>query len=94
VVVGYNGAILTSSDGMKWAKRDSKVDNRLQEVAFGEDRFVAAGGSGCILTSVQSFSSNLLMEATVRTPPEVDWLEPCRAKRSSKASKDLLAAIR
>jgi hypothetical protein len=51
VAVGWNGAILTSPDGVTWTQRTSGTGNGLNGVAYGNGRFVAVGRGGTILTS-------------------------------------------
>jgi hypothetical protein len=51
VAVGWNGAILTSPDGVTWTQRDSGTSNNLSGVAYGNGTFVAVGWHGTILTS-------------------------------------------
>ena len=51
VVVGWNGAILTSSDGLIWSSRLSGTTQHLVAVAFDGVTFVAGGPIGTVLTS-------------------------------------------
>jgi hypothetical protein len=51
MVVGENGTILTSLDGISWTKRHSGTSEYLYEVTFGNGLFVSVGESGTILTS-------------------------------------------
>lgn len=48
IAMGANGTILSSADGGEWLTRQSGTTNYLQAVAFGNDRFVAVGGSDTI----------------------------------------------
>ena len=53
VVVGYNGTILTSSNGTTWTSQSSGVTNYLYGITYSNilGLFVAVGDSGVILTS-------------------------------------------
>ena len=51
VAVGYNGAILTSPDGVTWTPRISGTTDSLYGVTYGNGTFVAVGDSGTILQS-------------------------------------------
>ena len=51
VAVGDNGAVYTSSDGVKWNKQNSPTAEWLRGVAFGNSTFVAVGENGFIATS-------------------------------------------
>jgi hypothetical protein len=62
VVVGENGIILTSSDGMSWTVRNSGANAPLYSVTYGNGLFVAVGWPGLILTSPDG------VNWTVRTP--------------------------
>ncbi|MBU6398983.1 MAG: hypothetical protein KGS61_01570, partial [Verrucomicrobia bacterium] len=50
VIVGGNGGIVTSPDGLTWTPRSSGITNGLSAVGFGNGQFVAVGGT-TILTS-------------------------------------------
>jgi hypothetical protein len=50
IVVGDDGTILTSPDGIDWVARDSGIDNGLEAIAaYGQDIF-AVGGSDALLS--------------------------------------------
>jgi len=55
VAVGFDGAILTSSDGVSWTSRSSGIIDLLRGIAYGSGRFVAVGegvgSGGTLLTS-------------------------------------------
>ena len=51
VVVGLNGTILTSSNGISWTNRNSKTKVILYEVTYGNGLFIAVGEQGIILSS-------------------------------------------
>jgi len=51
VVVGNAGAILTSSDGVSWASRNTGITNNLISVTYGNGCFIAVGNNGTILKS-------------------------------------------
>ena len=58
VAVGWNGAILTSPDGVNWTAWTSGTSSELKGVAHGNSLFVAVGKSGTILTSPDGVSWN------------------------------------
>ncbi len=49
--MGFNGIILTSTDGEVWTARKSGTASDLHGVAYGNNMFVAVGYSGTILRS-------------------------------------------
>ena len=53
VIVGYNGLILTSSDGINWTSRTSGVTIVLNSIIYSSElnMFVTVGNGGIILTS-------------------------------------------
>jgi hypothetical protein len=51
VVVGEEGMVLTSEDGIRWTRRVSGTDHSLNAVTWGDRGFVAVGEGGCILLS-------------------------------------------
>ncbi len=51
VVVGADGAILTTDDTLLWSKPAVSVTNELRGVVFGSGLFVVVGQNGTILTS-------------------------------------------
>jgi hypothetical protein len=50
-VVGDHGTVLTSTNGLLWARQNSGSSADLHGVAFGNGLFVAVGKNGTILTS-------------------------------------------
>jgi hypothetical protein len=56
VVVGQQGAILTSPDGATWKRQQSGTTTWLSDVAFGNNIFAIVGQNGTILTSSNGFS--------------------------------------
>ena len=68
VAVGWNGAILTSRDGVNWTWRTSGTREDLQAVTYGNSTFVAVGMHGTILTSRDGVTW------TQRTLGADDWL--------------------
>jgi photosystem II stability/assembly factor-like uncharacterized protein len=51
VVVGDNGTIFTSPDGMNWTQQTPPIRLNLFGVTYGSGRFVAVGAFGTLLTS-------------------------------------------
>jgi hypothetical protein len=51
VVVGNEGRLLTSADGVSWKKANSATTQALNSVIFANNLFVIVGQSGWILTS-------------------------------------------
>jgi hypothetical protein len=51
VAVGWDGAILTSTNGVTWTQRTSPTRDSLYGVTYGNSVFVAVGYRGTILTS-------------------------------------------
>lgn len=51
IVLGRNGSILISSDGINWTSRKSGVTSSLNWATYGNGTFVIVGDSGIILTS-------------------------------------------
>ncbi len=51
VAVGWNGAIVTSTNGAKWVSRPSGTAKPLLGIASGNGMFVAVGWNGAIVTS-------------------------------------------
>ena len=51
VAVGASGALLTSSDGLTWAKSGSGVTTMLNDLVWDETQFVTVGSGNTILTS-------------------------------------------
>lgn len=73
IVLGNNGAILTSPDGHNWTNRLSGVGTALYSATFANGIFVVVGASGTILTSsdgitwtadTNPLTSNWLMSVT------------------------------
>ncbi|WP_457631287.1 WD40/YVTN/BNR-like repeat-containing protein, partial [Oceanithermus sp.] len=56
VIVGSDGAIVTSPDGASWTARGSGTDAWLYSVTYGNGTFVAVGDGGTILTSADGES--------------------------------------
>ncbi|BBH22523.1 hypothetical protein Back11_38680 [Paenibacillus baekrokdamisoli] len=48
------GTILTSSDGVNWTRRTSGTNQRLDDVTFGNNTYVAVGTNGAIVTSTDA----------------------------------------
>lgn len=51
VRIGTEGSIYTSTNLIKWTKRNSGVKDKLVGVSFGKGQFVVTGDNGIILTS-------------------------------------------
>ena len=55
--VGGNGRILTSlDDGVTWTQRYSGTTEYLSAITYGNERFVAVGAYGTIITSSDSWN--------------------------------------
>src|SRR5439155_1468634 len=48
---GLEGNILTSTNGLDWMKRQSRITNSLGDIAYGNGQFVALGSSGTVVIS-------------------------------------------
>ena len=69
VVVGFNGTILTSSDGVNWVLQDSGTSEDIWGVEYDPaGLYVAVGTSGTILTSDNG------IDWVMRTSPSGRWL--------------------
>jgi len=55
VVVGFDGAILTSTDALTWVQQTVGVDI-LRGVAYGDGRWIVVGDNGAIFTSVNGLA--------------------------------------
>jgi len=62
--VGLAGAILTSSDGLRWVQGQSGTANDLSGIAYANGHFVAVGAGGTILQS-----STISLSATLTSTP-------------------------
>jgi hypothetical protein len=51
VVVGDEGSIASSVDGITWKSERSNTDERLRAIIYEQGQFVAVGLGGCIVTS-------------------------------------------
>lgn len=51
VAVGENGTIVSSEDGITWARRNSPTNWSLKAVTYGKSLFVAVGAGGTVVTS-------------------------------------------
>ena len=64
LAVGDRGTVATSNDGVTWVRGNAGTSNDVRRVAFGNGRFVAAGGRG-VYTSVDGASwSNVSPDTT------------------------------
>ena len=64
VVVGRNGAILNSSDGLSWVLRPSGTTIELSGVAYGNGLYAAVGNNGTILISSEGVNWKPLKSGT------------------------------
>ena len=51
VVVGANGTVLTSSNGITWVRRTTVTSNQLNSVVAAGSQLVAVGNGGTVITS-------------------------------------------
>lgn len=72
VVTGSEGAILTSTDGTNWVKRNSGTTKFLSSVEPFPGGFVSVGDDGALLTSVNG------LDWTVRNSQTTNWLYRAR----------------
>lgn len=63
VAVGESGAIITSTDGVKWKAVNSGTTNALFSVAYGSGTFIAAGNN-VILKSTNGINWNIVKSDT------------------------------
>lgn len=63
VAVGESGAIITSTDGVKWKAVNSGTTNTLFSVAYGSGTFIAAGNN-VILKSTNGINWNIVKSDT------------------------------
>jgi len=56
VVVGNSGTILTSNDGITWTSRTSGTTKDLNNVAYGNSKFIAVGDNGTTLYSTDGIT--------------------------------------
>lgn len=52
VVIGENGTVLLSENGISWKKVDSGVKTNLTTIIYDGKRFIAGGDEGVIITSI------------------------------------------
>lgn len=65
IVVGDNGTLLTSDDGITWNTETSNTANTLRHVAYGASTFVAVGDAGTIVSSADA---TIWTAQTIPTP--------------------------
>lgn len=66
VVVGSNGAILTSTNGTSWTKRVVNITNHLFSICYGNSLFVAVGDTGTIITSADGIAWTSRVSGTTK----------------------------
>lgn len=67
IVVGENGTLLTSIDGINWNLQSSNTGNALRHVAYGADRYVAVGDAGTIVDSTDASIWNVQAAPTTES---------------------------
>ena len=73
VSVGTGGAILTSLDGVTWARQNSGTLSNLSCATWGNNKFVAVGSAGIILISSDGVSWATKSSGTIRKLNAVTW---------------------
>jgi hypothetical protein len=73
LIVGENGVIITSPDGITWTTRTSGTSIHLYGVAYGNGMFVAVGGlaGGGIITSPDGITWTTRAAGTSKTPQNI-----------------------
>jgi Immunoglobulin I-set domain len=69
VAVGYEGTILTSTNGTNWARQNSGTSRDLHALIYAGGQYVAVGRKGTVLTSPNA------VVWTSRTTPSTNYLE-------------------
>lgn len=67
VVVGQNGALFTSADGVEWTRRDAGTTGHLNDVTYVGDTWFAAGNQGLLLASQDLVRWDRLPVPTVKS---------------------------
>jgi len=67
MAVGEAGLILTSTDGSKWVRRNSGVNQWLNDSAYVAGRWFVASNSGWILTSTDGINWSVSSSGTSRS---------------------------
>jgi predicted small lipoprotein YifL len=64
VVVGANGAMFSTSDGVTWTALNYVVSNDLNAVSYGNSRYVAVGAGGVALLSTDAITWTAVSSGT------------------------------
>ena len=56
VIVGRNGTILNSENGIEWTRIDSNLNENFTDIIYGNKKFVGIGNRGVVMTSVDSYN--------------------------------------
>jgi len=75
VVVGTNGVVATSRDGVSWTSGSSGTTEMLNSVVWAQERLVAVGSSGTVLTSSDGISWEAGESGTTSALRNVAWIE-------------------
>jgi photosystem II stability/assembly factor-like uncharacterized protein len=77
VIVGGNGIILTSSNGINWNIIKSNIVYNLYKVIYVNEleKFVCVGGNGIILTSSNGINWNIQTSGTTNDLSNIDYSE-------------------
>jgi hypothetical protein len=67
VAVGFNGTIITSTDGYNWTNQYSGVSTSLKGVAYADGEYAAVGEGGIILISSNAATWTRLPDVTSHT---------------------------
>ena len=56
VIVGRNGTVLNSENGIEWTRIDSNLNENFTDIIYGNKKFVGIGNRGVVMTSVDSYN--------------------------------------
>lgn len=73
ITVGEDGLIMSSTDGSEWNTENSPTTNWLNDVVWGNNRFIAVGANGTILSSPDGSVWNTVSSGTTGNLTGVTW---------------------